>query len=90
MRRKTVKLQNETGHVGVTLATLVVLVGTILLAIGLGQDSTGPAVAGAIVLGIGSIIGASAPHVWLRSVYRRLDRVDPDDPDVRSGFRIQF
>jgi len=85
-----VKLQNESGHGGVTLATLLALAGTALLALGLGQDSSGLAVAGAIVLGVGSIVGANAPHIWLRSVYRRLDRVDPDDRDARSGFRIQF
>jgi hypothetical protein len=85
-------LQNELGHGGVALATILAAAGTVLLALGLGQDSAALAVSGAIVLGTGSIAGANAPHIWLRSVYRRLDRVDPDDheamPDKR--IRIQF
>ena len=83
-------LQNEMGHGGVTLATLLALTGTVLLALGLGQDSTALAVAGAIVLGVGSIVGANAPHIWLRSVYRRLDRVDPDDHEAMPSTRIRI
>ena len=83
-------LRSERGHAGVTLGSTIAIVGTVLLAIGLGHDSNGMSVVGAIVLGVGSLIGMNAPHIWMRSVYRRLDKVDPDDPDVRSGFRIQF
>ena len=83
-------LQNEMGHGGVTLATLLALAGTVLLALGLGQHSTSLAVAGAIVLGVGSIVGANAPHIWLRSVYRRLDRVDPDDHEAMPSTRIRI
>ena len=83
-------LGSERGHIGSTLASLLAIAGTALLAIGLGNGTTELAVCGAIVLGIGSLLGMNAPHIWMRSVYRRLDRVDPDDPDARSGFRIQF
>lgn len=83
---------SERGHIGVTVATILGLAGTVLLAIGLGNDSTGLAVAGAIVLGVGTIIGANAPHIWMRSVYRRLDRVDPEDHEAmpEKRFRTQL
>jgi hypothetical protein len=34
----------------------------------------------------------NAPHIWMRSVYRRLDKVTPDDPEAmpEQRFRIQF
>ena len=84
------KPHSERGHIGVTAATVLGLVGTVLLACGLGSDNSALAVAGAIVLGLGAILGANAPHIWLRSVYRRLDRVSPDDPDARPNTRIRI
>jgi len=87
MRRKTVKLQNEHGHLGADLTSVMAIVGTVLLAIGLGNDTTSLSVAGAIVLGLSSILGVNAPHFWLRSVYRRLDRVSPEEGAPRRGIR---
>ena len=85
-------LQGERGHVGVSLASLLAIAGTALLAIGLGNGTTELAVCGAIVLGIGSLLGMNAPHIWMRSVYRRLDKVTPDDPDAHPNerFRLQI
>ena len=84
------RIRSERGHVGVTIASMLAVVGTALLAIGLGQDNHTISVAGAIVMGIGSLVGVNAPHIWLRRVYGRLDRVSPDDPDARTGFRLEL
>jgi hypothetical protein len=85
-------LRSERGHIGAGLASTLAIVGTVLLAIGLGNDSNALAVAGAIVLGAGTVASVSAPHLWLRHIYRRLDKVDPEDreamPEKRA--RIQF
>jgi hypothetical protein len=85
-------LHSERGHIGVTLASLLAVAGTILLAIGLGHDRSGMSVGGAIVLGVGSLLGMQAPHIWMRSVYRRLDKVDPNDHEAlpNERFRTQF
>lgn len=74
------------------IASTVSLVGGALLAIGLGTDTTALSVAGAIALGISTVGAVHAPHVWLRHVYRRLDKVDPEDSEAmpKKRFRIQF
>ena len=83
-------LRSERGHIGVSVASLLALAGMIVLAIGLGRDSNTVAVVGAVLLGLGSLIGMNAPHIWMRSVYRRLDRVSPDDPEASTSFRLEF
>ena len=85
-------MTSERGHVGVTVASLLAFAGMIVLAIGLGRGSNTGAVVGAVLLGLGSLIGMQAPHVWLRSVYRRLDKLDPEDPEAmpEKRFRTQF
>jgi hypothetical protein len=87
-----VDLQSEQGHIGSGIASIAALAGGILLAIGLDSDTTALSVAGAIVLGLGIFVAANAPHIWMRSIYRRLDRVDPDDHDAmpEKRARIQF
>ncbi|OGO52407.1 MAG: hypothetical protein A2148_05780 [Chloroflexi bacterium RBG_16_68_14] len=82
----------EEGHVGPGIASLLALAGAILLPIGLSGDSDGLSIAGAALLGLGVIVGANAPHLWARRIYRRLDRMAPDDPDAHtgSGLRIEF
>jgi hypothetical protein len=84
------QLRSERGHGAVTCATTFAIVGTVLLAIGLGNDSNGLSVAGAIVVGIGSVVGFNGPHLWLRSVYRRLDKVDPEDNEAMPEKRIRI
>jgi len=81
---------SERGHIGVSVASLLALAGMIVLAIGLGRDSNTVSVVGAVLLGLGSLIGMNAPHIWMRSVYRRLDRVSPDDPEASTSFRLEF
>ena len=84
------RLQSERGHGGVTFGSTIVIIGVVLLAIGLGRDSNSMSVAGAIVLGLGTLLGINAPHIWMRSVYRRLDKVDPDDREATDKFKVQF
>ena len=83
-------LRSERGHAGVTLGSTIAIVGTVLLAIGLGHDTSTLSMVGAIVLGAGTLVGINTPHIWLRRIYRRLDRISPDDPDVRTDFVIEL
>jgi hypothetical protein len=83
-------LRSERGHITSGLSSLLAIAGTALLAIGLGRDATSLAVAGAIVLGLGSLLGVNASHLWLRPIYRRLDHVDPDDKDARPNTRVRI
>ena len=85
-------MTSERGHIGASVASLLALAGMIVLAIGLGRDSNTVAVVGAVLLGLGSLIGMNAPHIWMRSVYRRLDKLDPEDPEAmpEKRFRTQF
>ena len=85
-------LNSERGHGAVTFATTLAIVGTVLLAIGLGNDGNAMSVIGAVVLGSGSVLGFNGPHIWFRSVYRRLDKLDPEDHESmpEKRIRIQF
>jgi hypothetical protein len=82
----------EDGHIGSGLASLLALAGMVLLPIGLAGDSDPLAIAGAVLLGLGIIVAVNAPHIWVGRIYRRLDRVAPDDPDARTETRgrIEF
>ena len=83
---------SEDGHVGAALASLLALVGMVLLPIGLAIDIDALSIAGAVFLGLGIIVSVGAPHIWIGRIYRRLDRVAPDDPDASAGpgSRIEF
>ena len=82
----------EDGHIGSGLASLLALAGMVLLSVGLAGDSDPLAITGAVLLGLGIIVAVNAPHIWVGRIYRRLDRVAPDDPDARTeaGPRIEF
>ncbi len=85
-------LNDEHGHGGAGLTTVLAIVGTAALAIGLGNENNTVSVIGALVLGSAVVACITASHFWLRSIYRRLDKVDPEDseamPDKR--IRVQF
>lgn len=85
-------LRSERGHMGFGIASTLAMAGAAFLAIGLGTDTTALSVAGAIVLGISTVAAVHAPHVWFRHVYRRLDKLDPEDHEAmpEKRFRIQF
>ena len=85
-------MRGESGHVGAGLATILGIASTVLLIVGTLADSDAAMVAGAVVIGLGIIVAVSAPHAWMKRVYPRLDKLDPNDPEARpdSGFRIEF
>jgi hypothetical protein len=90
---RAIELTNsDRGHGGAGLATTLAIIGTALLAIGLGNESTVVGVIGALVLGSAVVAAITASHFWLRSIYRRLDKVDPEDHEAlpEKRIRIQF
>ena len=90
MRRFVSVLHSERGHMLFGIASTVSLAGAALLAIGLGTDTTALSVAGAVALGISTVGAVYAPHVWLRNVYRRLDKLDPEDHEAMPEKRIRI
>jgi hypothetical protein len=81
---------SERGHIGSGVATLLGIAGGALLPIGLLVDSDWLAAAGGAALGLGVVVAVNAPHVWVRRVYGRLDRLAPDDPDARPDTKIRI
>lgn len=84
--------RGERGHIGVALATLLGVTAAAVLVAGIAADSDAVMIIGAILAGLGIVVTANAPHIWVRRVYRRLDRVSPEDPDARpdESLRIEF
>lgn len=83
-------LRSEKGHGGAVVATLLAVAGMVLMPIGLTGDSDWLAIAGALCLGLGVVVAVNAPHIWVVRIYRRLDRMSPDDPDARSGSQMNL
>ncbi|HYM16812.1 MAG TPA: hypothetical protein VEZ14_14765 [Dehalococcoidia bacterium] len=82
---------SERGHVGSTTATLLAIAATVVLAVGLGKDSHAVEITGVILFGAAFVLATQVPHLWLRKMYRRLDRItDESDPDRHAGFRIEL
>lgn len=83
---------DECGHGGAALASLLGIAAAIVLVVAIAAGSDGLAIAGAILVGLGIVIAVQAPHIWLRRLYTRLDRIQPDDPEVRphGNLRIEF
>ncbi|MEX1254499.1 MAG: hypothetical protein WEE64_09170 [Dehalococcoidia bacterium] len=83
--------RSERGHISVTFASLFSIAGAVLLAVGLSGDNDGLAIAGAVSLGLATLVGVNGPHLWVRRIYQRLDRMAPDDPAVHPGkIRIEL
>lgn len=81
----------EEGHAGAALASLLAVAGTVVLAIGLTGGTDAVRVAGAVLMGLAVLVSVNAPHEWLKRVYKRLDRISPEDPDARlEGMKIEF
>ena len=83
-------MRGERGHIGLGAATLLGLASAIVLAIALRGDSDALAIAGAVLVGLGIAVAGNAPHIWGRRLYRRRDRIAPDDPDARPNTRIRI
>jgi len=85
-------MRGEEGHIGAGLATVLGIAAAALLSLGALADSDAASVAGAVCVGLGIIIGVSAPHEWMKRIYPRLDKLDPHDPEARpdNRFRVEF
>lgn len=82
--------EREDGHVGAGLATLLAVVGTVVLAIGLTGSSDAVRVTGAVLMGLAVVVSVNAPHEWVKRLSGRLDRTNPDDPDARPDVRFRI
>jgi hypothetical protein len=82
----------EAGHIGAGLATFLGIGASVALVIAFAADSEVAGIIGGLLTGLGIFAAVNAPHEWLKRVYPRLDRVDPEDseahPDKR--FRIEY
>jgi hypothetical protein len=83
-------LASERGHIGNGVASLLGIAGGVLLPIGILADANWLAATGGAILGAGVVVGVNAPHIWVRRVYGRLDRLAPDDPDARPDTTIRI
>src|SRR3990170_1930211 len=59
---------------------VVGIAAAVALSIGTLADSDAASVAGAVAVGLGIIVAVSAPHEWVKRIYPRLDKLDPNDP----------
>ena len=65
----------------------------IVTALGIGFDMKAMEIVGVGLFAGAIVLSTVAPHLWIRKVWRRLDRItDETDPDrdVNSGVRIEF
>lgn len=85
------RLNSERGHVGPTTASLLAIGATIAAAIGIGIESKTVEIIGVALLGTALVAAMQVPHLWLRKIYRRIDRItDETDPDRHEGFRYEL
>jgi hypothetical protein len=86
-------LASEHGHVGTTTASIAAIAAGIAASLGIGLDSKALEIVGVGLFSGAIVVGLAAPHLWIRKVWRRLDRItDETDPDrdVSPGLRIEF
>ena len=85
-------MRDESGHIGAGLATLLGIAAAVALSIGTLADSDVASVAGAVAVGLGIIVAVSAPHEWVKRIYPRLDKLDPNDPEAQpeKRFRVEL
>jgi len=84
-------LNGEEGHVGAALASVLGIAAGAAVAIAFVGDSDAAGIAAGVLVGLAIVVGISAPHEWLKRIYPRLDKLDPDDPSInREGFKIEF
>ena len=80
------KLNSERGHVGPSLAGMLGIAGAIIAAIGIHGGSDTLEIVGVALFGGAIVLATVVPHLWLRKIWRRIDRMAPDDdPDKHVG-----
>jgi hypothetical protein len=87
------RLKSEDGHVGPTTASVAAIAAGIVASLGIGFDSKSMEIIGVALFSAAIVVGLAAPHLWIRKVWRRLDRITDDsdpDRDVQSRRRIEF
>lgn len=85
------RLTSEQGHVGPTLAAAVAIVAGIVASLGIGLDVKALAIVGVGLLSAALVLSTVPPHLWIRKVWRRIDRItDETDPDRDASGRIRI
>jgi hypothetical protein len=86
------KANDETGHVGAGLATILGIAAGAALVIAFAADSDPAGIAGGVLTGLGIFAAVNAPHQWFKRVYPRLDKLDPQDSEAHpeKRFRIEY
>ena len=78
--------RSERGHVGPGVAAALAVAAAVVAALGIhgGSDTLG--IIGVALFGAAIVVGTQVPHLWLRKLYRRIDRItDESDPDKHVG-----
>lgn len=76
----------ERGHVGPGLAAALAIAAAVVAAIGIHGGSDTMEIVGMALFGAAIVFGTQVPHLWLRRLYRRIDRItDESDPDKHVG-----
>ena len=86
------ELSREEGHGGAALTTLLGVGAGAAIVTAFAADSDIAGIIGGVLVAIAIFFGVQAPHVWLRRVYPRLDKLDPADPESQpeNKRRIEF
>lgn len=85
------KLNSERGHVGPTVASLVAIAAGIVGSLGIGFESKAMQIVGVGLFAFAIVAATQVPHLWIRKVWRRVDRMtDESDPDRHTSFRIEL
>jgi hypothetical protein len=83
-------LRSEQGHVGSSVGSLVGIAAAVVAAIGISADSDITEIVGVGLFGLAIVLATQVPHLWLKKIYRRIDRItDESDPDRHEGFRLE-
>jgi hypothetical protein len=84
------RIECESGHVGAGLATVLGIGAGVALVIAFAADSDVAGIVGGVLTGLGIFAAVNAPHEWLKRVYPRLDRLDPEDSEAHPDKRLRI
>jgi hypothetical protein len=78
--------RSERAHVGPGVAAALGVAAAIVAALGIHGGSETMEITGVALFGAAIVVGTQVPHLWLRRLYRRIDRIaDESDPDKHVG-----
>ena len=85
-KRKPIVSPSESGHFGAGGASTLGIAAAIVTGIGISGDSDITQIVGVALFGAAIVLATQMPHLWMRRVYRRIDRItDSSDPDKYDG-----